>query len=220
MFHFFLNATHCTALGTFICSFLLRFFKEMHENMHVYSRVGRCCLSHSCTVRPNLPRTPERWTEKADGPSPSTFLCVSCCFCFRCFFSSLHQNHFQLACDSDRLCSVSDQEDFQATFQTMMNAHHHPVHCSEVRLFTVSKFRRIIPFLVTTIWIKKTKTTLTIRARQVCHTDSINKIELGQCITRCCYWYNPSILLWNVTMNTMHGLAWVGCVSLQRKLVS
>lgn len=138
--------------------FLLRFWMEMHENMPVYSRVGRCCLSHSCTIKLNLPRTPERWTEKADGPSPSTFLCVSWCFCFRCFFSSLHQNKFQLACDSDRLCSVSGQGDFQATFQAMMNAHYCPVHCSKVRLFTVSKFRRIIPFLVTTIWLKKNKT--------------------------------------------------------------
>lgn len=130
-----------TALGTFIFAFLLRFFTEMHENMHGYIRVGRCCLSHSCTVRPNLPRTSERWTEKADDPSSSTFLRVSCWFCFCCIFSSLHQNHFQLACDSDRLCSVLGQEDFQATFQAMMNAHHCPVYCFEVRQFTVSKFR-------------------------------------------------------------------------------
>lgn len=106
MFNFFVNVPHCTALDTFICSFLLRFFMEIHENMRVYSRVGRCCLTHFCTVKPNLHRTLERWTEKADHPSPFTFLCVSSCFSFRCFFLTLHQNHFQLACDSERLFSV------------------------------------------------------------------------------------------------------------------
>lgn len=112
------------------------------------------------SVRPSISRTPERRKDKADDPSPSTLLCFFCCFCFhplRCFFSSLHQNHFQLARDSDRLCSVSGQEDFQATFQAMMNAHHCPVHCSHVRLFTVSQIPMNYLFSRNNHWNKKTK---------------------------------------------------------------
>lgn len=66
----FCNVTHCTPLGPlFAASFL-------HGDEKEHACVQRC-LSHSCSVRPNLHRTPERWTKKADGPSPSTFVCVS-----------------------------------------------------------------------------------------------------------------------------------------------
>lgn len=134
-------------------------FMEMRY-MHARRWAARCCLCHSRSVRPSISRTPERRKDKADDPSPSTLLCFFCCFCFhplRCFFSSLHQNHFQLARDSDRLCSVSGQEDFQATFQAMMNAHHCPVHCSHVRLFTVSQIPMNYLFSRNNHWNKKTK---------------------------------------------------------------
>lgn len=158
--------------------------------MRVYSRVGRCCLTHFCTVKPNLHRTLERWTEKADHPSPFTFLCVSSCFSFRCFFLTLHQNHFQLACDSERLFSVGPGR-FPGHFSG-------DDECTSLsgtlfRSQTVYSFQIPInyPFSRNNHLNKKKKKhkktkNWTIGARQVCHTDSINKIKLQQCITRCC----------------------------------
>lgn len=197
----------------------------MHENMPVYSRAGRCCLSHSCTVKLNLPRTPKRWTEKADGPSPFTFFVCLLMFLFSLLFLittpesisaglrfwqtlfSIGPGRFLGHFSGDDECSLLSSTLFQSqtvySFQIPKN-------------YPFSRNNHLIKKNQT----KQNKKNWTIRTRQVCHTDSINKIELRQCITRCCYWYNPSILLWNVTMNTMHGLAWVGCVSLQRKLVS
>lgn len=95
-----------TALCTLICYLLLRIFTELQEMLS--EALLRC--------RTKFSQNSGEMEQESDDPSPSIFLCVSCCFCFHCFFSSLHQNHFQLACDSRQILFSIEQGRFPGHF--------------------------------------------------------------------------------------------------------